>query len=262
TGLLEYPQYTRPPVFQDLEVPKVLQSGNHQDILLWRREKALERTWQYRRELLEEAALTEQDMLYLEKLAEKEQKPFNFFVALLHHPVYNKKKQIITTSLTNLDLHDIARASATFGVEKYHLVQPVENQRKLIGNLLEHWQGGFGAVYNPHRKEALSHVVLTSSIEETISMIEDEYGSLQLIATSAQPKEPLTSYKKMRAVMEEKGGNYLLLLGTGWGLTEELMAKADYRLRPIYGRNAYNHLSVRSAASIMLDRLLGEKNSH
>ena len=50
---------------------------------------------------------------------------------------------------------------------------------------------------------------------------------------------------------------YLLLLGTGWGLTEECFASADLILEPIAGNGTYNHLSVRSAAAIMLDRLRG-----
>jgi hypothetical protein len=46
-------------------------------------------------------------------------------------------------------------------------------------------------------------------------------------------------------------------LGTGWGLTEECFSAADFILEPIAGNGSYNHLSVRSAAAIMLDRLLG-----
>jgi hypothetical protein len=49
----------------------------------------------------------------------------------------------------------------------------------------------------------------------------------------------------------------LLLLGTGWGLTETVLAQADHVLEPIMGRTDYNHLSVRSAAAIIFDRFLG-----
>lgn len=51
-NLLEYPQYTRPRVFQDLEVPQVLLSGNHKEIALWRKEMALQRTQIRRPDLL------------------------------------------------------------------------------------------------------------------------------------------------------------------------------------------------------------------
>ena len=50
----------------------------------------------------------------------------------------------------------------------------------------------------------------------------------------------------------------LMLFGTGWGLTKEVKAEADFRLEPIEGKG-YNHLSVRSAVAIILDRLLGER---
>jgi tRNA (guanine37-N1)-methyltransferase len=60
-GLLEYPQYTRPAVYRDLEVPEVLRSGNHGAIARWRRAQAVERTVQVRPDLLEEAGLTEEE---------------------------------------------------------------------------------------------------------------------------------------------------------------------------------------------------------
>jgi hypothetical protein len=50
---------------------------------------------------------------------------------------------------------------------------------------------------------------------------------------------------------------YLLALGTAWGLSEDFIAEADHVLDPILGDTDYNHLSVRSAAAIMLDRLMG-----
>lgn len=260
-GLLEYPQYTRPPVFRDREVPDILLSGDHAKIAKWRRQESLKRTLENRPELLEEAELYPEDLAYLDRLKEEKTSPFNILVSLVHYPVYNKKREIVGTSLTNLDLHDIARASATFGVKGYSIVQPADNQRNLIQDLLDYWQNGFGASYNPHRREAFETVRLSPSFEETCEYYREKYGELKLIATSAKASPGLTGYKKMRELMEKAGGNYLLILGTGWGLTDELIEKVHYRLRPIYGKGEYNHLSVRSAASIMLDRLLGEHNA-
>jgi hypothetical protein len=59
--------------------------------------------------------------------------------------------------------------------------------------------------------------------------------------------------------MDEEGGNYLLLFGTGWGITDDVFSRADLFLEPIEGPTAYNHLSVRSAVSISLDRLFGKR---
>ncbi len=71
-GLLEYPQYTRPPVWRGREVPEVLLSGNHGKIEKWRREQSLKRTYLRRPEMLETAPLTKEDREYLKKLEETE----------------------------------------------------------------------------------------------------------------------------------------------------------------------------------------------
>ena len=67
-GLLEYPQYTRPEIFERMEVPEVLKSGHHQNIDKWRREESLKRTLEKRPDLLEKAELTEEDKKILENL--------------------------------------------------------------------------------------------------------------------------------------------------------------------------------------------------
>ena len=66
--LLEYPQYTKPSVYEGHEVPAVLRDGNHADILRWRRQQALEKTARLRPELLQTAVLDKNDLIYLEKL--------------------------------------------------------------------------------------------------------------------------------------------------------------------------------------------------
>lgn len=258
-GILEYPQYTRPPVFEGVEVPAVLQGGNHQDIDKWRRERALDITFRNRPELLETAPLSPEDNAYIGRLRAEAEKKFRLHTALVHYPVYNKKHHIITTSLTNLDLHDIARASCTYALSSYYLIQPIDSQRELMSELVEHWRSGFGAKYNPDRKQALDLVSILPSIEDAVSDIENRYGAPpKIIVTSAKLKDSITTFRQMRSIMAEEGGDYLLLFGTGYGLAEEVLEKASYRLAPIYGREGYNHLSVRSAASIIIDRLLGE----
>ncbi len=67
-GLLEYPQYTRPEVFNDVKVPEVLLSGHHENIKKWRRQKSLEITLEKRPDLIENANLSEEDKKYIEKL--------------------------------------------------------------------------------------------------------------------------------------------------------------------------------------------------
>jgi tRNA (guanine37-N1)-methyltransferase len=67
-GLLEYPQYTRPPEFRELSVPEVLRSGDHGAIARWRRQEALRRTVARRSDLLAHAVLTEEDRAFLRTL--------------------------------------------------------------------------------------------------------------------------------------------------------------------------------------------------
>lgn len=67
-GLLEYPQYTRPPEFMGRKVPEVLLSGHHANIEKWRREQSIIRTYNKRPDLLESASLTEKEKKFIEKL--------------------------------------------------------------------------------------------------------------------------------------------------------------------------------------------------
>lgn len=261
-GLLEYPQYTRPPVWEGREVPTVLQHGDHKKIAAWRRQRSLERTYRTRPDLLATAPLSPEDAAYLAQLRKAETQAFHLYVALLHYPVYNKKHQVITTSITNLDLHDIARAACTYGLDGYFVVQPIPEQRELIQQLLDHWQSGFGARYNPDRTQALALLQISPTLKDVCDRIQATTGQVpRTIVSGANLKQQITAPKVLRRIMEQEGGSYLLVLGTGWGLADELIQQADFRLQPVYGRFGYNHLSVRSAASILLDRLLGEETN-
>jgi len=184
------------------------------------------------------------------------------FVSLVHYPVYNKNMDIISTSITNLDIHDIARTVTTYGVEKYYLVHPLQNQHNLISEILNYWQNGYGGIYNPDRKLALEKVGLKRSIEAVKEDILSKYsGQLRTIVTDGRKYPESINYLDLRKMIKETDieTNYLILFGTGWGMAKEVMEEADYRLLPIAGTGVYNHLSVRSAVAIILDRLLGEK---
>jgi tRNA (guanine37-N1)-methyltransferase len=68
SGILDYPHYTRPPIFMDMAVPEVLLSGNHREISLWRRKEALRRTIERRPELLEKRILSDEDHTLLSEI--------------------------------------------------------------------------------------------------------------------------------------------------------------------------------------------------
>ncbi|CAG37533.1 conserved hypothetical protein [Desulfotalea psychrophila LSv54] len=181
----------------------------------------------------------------------------NVSIALVHHPVVNKVGEIIGSAVTNLDLHDIARVARTYGVGQYYLTTPYEDQQKLIGEIIAHWQTGHGGTYNPARKEALSIVSMAGSIDAVIETIEQQHGRKPtVIATSAKVSENTLAYDKVR---EKLGLNepILLLFGTAHGLAPEVMNRVDFVLPPIDGGTDYNHLPVRAAVAIIMDRLLG-----
>ena len=178
-------------------------------------------------------------------------------IALMHYPVLNKSGETIGSAVTNLDIHDIGRAARTFGVDRYYIVTPYTDQQKLVSEIIEHWQTGHGALYNPARKSALALIRLVDSLEDVIDRISEKRGRQPLlVVTSARLRENSTTFAATRQRVEA-GEPILLLFGTAHGLAPEVMDKADFTLPPIGGKTGYNHLSVRSAVSIILDRLLG-----
>jgi hypothetical protein len=184
----------------------------------------------------------------------------NVHVALLHYPVYNRQRQIIVSAFTNLDIHDIARAALTYGVSRFYLVTPLEDQLRLIQKLLSHWREGHGSIRNPERKQALELVTTAASLAEVVDIIETNCGQKpELLVTSASLNDATLSYSKAKERIHQ-GKPLLILFGTGWGLSKEVLAMADSCLEPIRGFSDYNHLSVRSAVAIILDRLMGRRN--
>jgi hypothetical protein len=188
------------------------------------------------------------------------QLPVNLAIALLHYPVYNKHHEVVTTALTNLDLHDIARSAKTFGLERFYIVSPSPEQRGLALRIAGHWQEGWGAGYNPDRKEALDIVRICSDLDAAVNDFQTGFvNPVKTVITGAADRRNSIAIPKLRELLEQNNDPYLLLLGTGWGLTDECFASAGYILKPIAGTGNYNHLSVRSAAAIMLDRLRGTR---
>lgn len=182
------------------------------------------------------------------------------YVALVHHPVYDKQHQVVSTSVTNLDIHDIARSCSTYGVAGYYVVHPVAAQRQLVERILGYWNDGPGQSQNDFRREALSFVRVMPSMDEAIDAIQKEHGQRPaVIGTSARPTGPAVSAPALRAEFAAAAQPLLLVMGTGWGLTNEFMSSVDRVLEPIQGTAPYNHLSVRSATAIILDRLFAEE---
>jgi hypothetical protein len=176
-------------------------------------------------------------------------------LALVHHPVLDRQGAVVTTAVTNLDIHDIARSAHTFGVSDYFIVHPVAAQRELVGRIRTHWVEGSGARRIPDRKPAMEGVRIVQTLDEAVTALG---GSPEIWVTSAAEGGAL-DYARARDIVRSEGAPVLLCFGTGWGLAPEVMQRATHRLAPIRSPRAdgYNHLSVRAAAAIVLDRLVG-----
>jgi hypothetical protein len=181
----------------------------------------------------------------------------NLYVALTHYPVVNKAGDIIASAVTNLDLHDLSRAAKTYGVKSFFVVTPLKDQQVLAQRIIAHWIDGAGAVYNPTRRRALETIKVVDSmadVVEDIRRIENQHP--KTVVTSARRCPASIGYDDLRNEMKNDRP-HLLVFGTAWGLAESFISEADYVLEPIAGVSSYNHLSVRSAAAIILDRLVG-----
>lgn len=180
-------------------------------------------------------------------------------LALIHYPVVDKFDQIYTTAITNMDVHDIARSSRTFGLDAYYLVTPITAQQELARTMTGFWTKGSGKDRNQDRFAAMELVRVASDLEQVVKAEMDAAAGDKpfLIATSAKTcSKPTISYPQGQELIKNHAST-ILLFGTGHGLAPSIIEQADVVLEPINGPGTYNHLSVRSAAAIILDRLRG-----
>ncbi|HTJ81463.1 MAG TPA: RNA methyltransferase [Polyangiaceae bacterium] len=179
-----------------------------------------------------------------------------FAIALIHHPVLDREGGIVTTAMTNLDLHDMARSARTFGAAGLYIVHPIEAQRELAGRIVSHWVTGSGRRRIPDRAGALEIVRIVPALDDAVRDLGGE-GEVEIWTTAARARGEVTTWLDAPARFAKTNRTVLVLFGTGWGLAPELIERAAVRLAPIHGAeiDGYNHLSVRAACAITLDRL-------
>lgn len=251
---VDFPSYTEPLEWKDKRVPDVLRSGNHAVIEKWRNEHAVRAT--VREHFL---WLRSQNLTDRHKKVAQEYIP-SHYVALMHSDVLiGEERKPGVTSVTSIDIHDIARSSKTYGIAEFFIVTPLLDQQKIVQKMLDFWKKGIGFEYNRCRYDAIQLVQLIDSLNEVIKRIEEKEGKMPLIvATSAQraDAQKIISYYDQKKVWESDRP-VLILFGTGQGLAPEIIERCDYVLVPINGFTEFNHFSVRSAVAIILDRWLG-----
>ena len=256
-GLLEYPQYTKPRTYRGKKVPEVLISGDHEKIRKWRRRESIKSTFIQNPSFLDDAQLSKDEDAFLKELKAESPPGFRVYIALVHYPAYNSRLEVVSTAFKSIDAHDISRDATTYGVRKFYLINPVEEQRRLAGRLVDHWIEGEGKNFNETKSKAFGIISIISTIEEAIGQIEEIEGKKpKIVVTDARFSDDMMGYRTLRERIFENEDPFLILFGTGSGLTLETIKAADYVLRPISGYSEFNHLSVRSAAAIVLDRLL------
>lgn len=246
SGMLDTPHYTRPAEWRGARVPEVLTNGDAKAIDRWRRRRSVERTLDRRPDVAARAGI----MPWLSGGA---------YVMEVHYPVLDKHGEKSSTAITGMDLHDIARACRTYGIKKYLLVTPLAQQREMAKRIAGHWTSGWGAEYNPDRKEAFSTLKIFASVQKALGWLsEREKKEPFKIATTAKRHAGAQHWLTLKREILRRDHSPVFLFGTGWGLHDEVMEMADAVMTPITGgSDGWNHLSVRSAVSITLDRFFG-----
>lgn len=180
-------------------------------------------------------------------------------VALVHYPIVDRQGDICATNITNFDIHDIARSCRVYGVEKYFLIHPAQEQLMFVERVLDHWRTGEGSRMNPMRKTALTDVRTAPDVATALK--DWGYPEARVVSTHARnlPGQEKFTFERFKSILESDSDPYLLVFGTGFGLTQDFMRGCYAVLDPIKGdsKDDYRHLCVRAAASICLDRLLG-----
>jgi hypothetical protein len=184
----------------------------------------------------------------------------NAAIVLLHYPVRDRAGSIITTAITNLDLHDISRSTRTYGLSAMYAVHPIAAQRELALKVRDHWLTGSGARRIPDRTPAMEVLHVEPSIDDVYAHFGGR-SAVELWTTSARGRGDSLTYEAGRARIVSDGPPVILMFGTGWGLDPRLEQDADVRLEPIcaVSDTGFNHLSVRAACAITLDRLFGAR---
>ena len=181
-------------------------------------------------------------------------------VTLVHWPVYDRQGQVVTTAITNVDLHDLARISRTFGAAPCYIATPVLAQREMCARIAGHWTHGHGRATAHPRVAAIEQVRVVETLEAAVADFAALAGARPLVAvTGAGLDRDVTRFADLRARLrgDDRPPALMVVFGTGWGLTRDITDAADVRIEPIECGSGFNHLPVRAAAAIVLDRLLG-----
>jgi hypothetical protein len=182
----------------------------------------------------------------------------HLFVALIHHPVVDRNGRIVTSAITSLDVHDIARSAHTYGVKRAYIVHPIVEQREFAATVIDHWRFDFGRAFDGRRREALETIKIVDTLDDAIADASAVAGARpSIVHTSARTSGGMMTTELRKKMEAPDAPPIMILFGTGFGLAPSVIERANIVLNAILGPGDYNHLSVRAAVSIILDRLRG-----
>ncbi len=252
-ALLDHPEYGLPVEWQGMKIPDIVLSGNHGKIAAWRKEEACKKTVMKRFDWFRANNPTKEEIACAKKFIPRH------YMAVMHTQIMLKGGLMGESSIASLDIHDIARSCTTYGIENFFIVSPLKDQRAILDTFLNFWRSPEGIEYNQSRHKSIQIVRPIDSLDDVIKEITEKEGKKPLlIATSAKEYQNIQSIDyQSQSLVWQHDQPILFIFGTGQGLANIVLDRCDYLLAPIYGMTDYNHLSVRAAASIILDRWMG-----
>ncbi|MFH0898329.1 MAG: tRNA (guanosine(37)-N1)-methyltransferase TrmD [bacterium] len=252
-SFLDHPEYGLPIAWQGRKIPDIVLSGDHAKIEQWRKEQAAQKTMLSRFDWFR-SSNPDQEAIALSKRVIPPH-----YGAIMHTQIVIKGGQIGESSVASLDIHDVARSARSYDLKNFFIVSPLTDQQEIIRTFIDFWMSEEGIAYNQSRHKAIERVISVESLQDVINVITEKEGKKPvLIATSARKHEnvPVIDYQSQGLVWS-KDRPVLFLLGTGQGLSDQVLDQSDFILMPVQGLSDYNHLSVRSAAAVIFDRWFG-----
>lgn len=170
-------------------------------------------------------------------------------LALVHHPVLNRHGEEIASVVDEFDVFDGGRLALTYGIPSLYVVNPVPAQRDKAQRVIDHAR----SEERDAARGRMDALTWCASLEDAIADASRPERPW-VVATSAVAREPAASVADVRGRLAE-GQDVLLVIGKAWGLAPSVLQRCDVQLRPIDAGTGFNHLSVRSAMAILVDRL-------
>lgn len=254
---LDCPHYVQPDIWCNRKIPEVLKGGDHKKIAEWREKIAVTRSIQYNWDW------TRKHLYNVNNKKKVSQAIPNHYCLLLHNDIMLPSGHIGNSSVTSIDIHDLARSCATYGLKKYYIVTRLEAQQRIVNNFLSFWHDDEAIKLNESRAFALANTILFPEISDVIKDIEEKEGltPITIVTSSRRYIEHMNMINfSDQGMIWQKNRPVLFIFGTSHGISPALMNMFHYKLVPIEGLCEFNFLSVRAAVAIVLDRWLGIEN--